>query len=196
MRLPFQGEDNLSVALMHLHQPPIPPREINEKIPESLNRIVLKALSKQKERRYRSIREKQADLQRALRHPDGKYVRILEEELPSAPEDRMAQKRAGRHAVLAAACLSVAFVAIIFAFFAIFRTINRSEETILDEQGIANVTVQYVDLPEQEAGIVVGQSPDAETRVLEGESVTIIVNRPQQNNAPAQAGNAQQAPQA
>ena len=281
-RLPFQGEDNLSVALMHLHQPPVPPREINEKIPESLNRIVLKALSKQKERRYRSIREMQADLQRALRHPDGKYVRILEEELPSAPEDRMAQKRAGRHAVLAATCLSVAFVAIIFAFFAIFRTINRSEETkeiympglsektyeeakqtleglglvpvfsygydpqveqgyvvsqtpeigavvkpgeevyvlislgrdrvlampevlgrkeeealsILDEQGIANVTVQYVDLAEQEAGIVVGQSPDAETRVLEGESVTIIVNRPQQNNAPTQAGNAQQAPQA
>ena len=79
------------------------------------------------------------------------------------------------------------------------EVLGRKEEealSILDEQGIANVTVQYVDLAEQEAGIVVGQSPDAETRVLEGESVTIIVNRPQQNNAPAQAGNAQQAPQA
>ena len=192
-RLPFQGEDNLSVALMHLHQPPIPPREINEKIPESLNRIVLKALSKQKERRYRSIREMQADLQRALRHPDGKYVRILEEELPSAPEDRMAQKRAGRHAVLAAACLSVAFVAIIFAFFAIFRTINRSEETkeiympglsektyeeakqTLEGLGLVPVFSYGYD-PQVEQGYVVSQTPEIGAVVKPGEEVYVLIS--------------------
>jgi len=265
-QLPFQGEDNLSVALMHLHQPPVPPKEIDDQIPESLNRIVLKALSKEKEQRYRSIREMQADLQRALRRPDGKYVRI---KAAKAPEKKTAaQKRAGRHAVLTAACVSAACLAVIGGFFAIFsaiggtggnrelympgfsdKTYEEAKQTLdelhlvptftyesslevekgyiirqmpeigavvqqgeevfivvslgrdkvtpmpevlgmqeeqalalLDAQGIRNVSVSYVDLPDQQMGVVVAQSPDGEAPVAEGQEVSITVNRPGEQN--------------
>ncbi len=276
-QLPFQGEDNLSVALMHLHQPPTPLREIDEQIPESLNRIVLKALSKQKEQRYHSIREMQMDLQRSLRRPDGRYVRMPQEAMPLTAEDRRVQKKASRHAALAAICLSLAFVAVVCAFFAIFgamggsegnkevympglaektyeeakqtleelglvpiftyesslqvekgyvisqtpqtgAVVNQGEEVsvlislggdkvlampdvlgrqeqearaILEEQGIYDVAVSYVDVPGQEVGAVVNQSPDADAQVAEGRRVSITVNKPAQQQskvAPALVG--------
>ena len=265
--LPFQGEDNLSVALMHLHQPPVPPKEINDQIPESLNRIVLKALSKEREQRYRSIREMQADLQRALRHQDGKYVRIKAAKEPGKATG--VQKRASRHAVLTTACVSVAFLAVVGVFFAIFSAMGGSGENrelympgltektyeeakqtledlhllptftyesnlevekgyvirqmpevgavveqgeevfivvslgmdkvvpmpevlgmqeeqalaLLDAQGIRNVSVHYVDLPDEQIGVVIAQSPDGDFQVAEGQEVGITVNRPgQQQN--------------
>ncbi len=61
-KTPFHGETPWSVAFKHKNDPPHDPRELNPGIPESMSRIILKCLEKQKERRYQSAEELLADL--------------------------------------------------------------------------------------------------------------------------------------
>jgi len=59
---PFQAADPASLALKHVISVPPDPRTINADIPESLSRIVLKCLEKDREKRYRDARELVSDL--------------------------------------------------------------------------------------------------------------------------------------
>ncbi len=52
--LPFIADDSAELARMHRSDLPKPPRTINPEIPESLNRIILRALSKKPEDRYQN----------------------------------------------------------------------------------------------------------------------------------------------
>ena len=61
-RLPFEGETALSVAVKQKSEAPPDPQKLNPQIPEDLNRIILKCLEKNKEKRYRSASELLADL--------------------------------------------------------------------------------------------------------------------------------------
>ncbi len=55
--LPFEAESAVSVAIMQLQNDPKPLREINDKIPEGLEEITLKAMRKDPKQRYASADE-------------------------------------------------------------------------------------------------------------------------------------------
>lgn len=61
-RVPFDAESPVSVALKHIQEPVVPPKQINERIPESLNRLILKCIEKEPIRRYQSIKDLLSDL--------------------------------------------------------------------------------------------------------------------------------------
>jgi len=63
-RRPFDGETALSIAHKHKYEAPEDPRKISPQIPESLSRIILKCLEKDKAARYESARALDADLAR------------------------------------------------------------------------------------------------------------------------------------
>jgi len=63
-RTPFSGESSWSVIHKHTSEIPADPRQVNPDVPESMSRVVLKCLEKQKENRYQSADELQADLKR------------------------------------------------------------------------------------------------------------------------------------
>lgn len=75
-RVPFEGETNVAVALMHIQNEITPPRQLEPSIPVSFEKIILKCTQKKPERRYASARELIADLRKVLTHPDGEYVVI------------------------------------------------------------------------------------------------------------------------
>ena len=75
-RVPFEGETNVAVALMHFLSVRPPPRQLEPSIPVSFEKIILKCTQKKPERRYASARELIADLRKVLTHPDGEYVVI------------------------------------------------------------------------------------------------------------------------
>ena len=72
--VPFEADTAVSVALMHLQDKPVPPIEKKPDLPKALNDIVLKALEKEPENRYRTAREMRTDLVRSLSDPDGTFV--------------------------------------------------------------------------------------------------------------------------
>ena len=67
---PFDGENPVTVAMMHLQETPIAPSKINPDIPVPLDGIILKAIAKDREARYNSANEMLADIKLALRSPD------------------------------------------------------------------------------------------------------------------------------
>ena len=75
-RVPYDGENNVSVALQHIQGNMTPPRQINPDIPRSVERIILKCTMKKPDLRYASAKDLIMDLRRALAEPDGAYVVI------------------------------------------------------------------------------------------------------------------------
>ncbi len=73
-RVPFEGETNVAVALLHIQGEMVPPRKLEPSIPRSFEKIILKCTQKRPERRYASARDLIADLRKVLTHPDGEYV--------------------------------------------------------------------------------------------------------------------------
>jgi len=56
-KVPFDAESPITVALKHIHEEPVPLRAINSAIPPKLERIVLKAMAKDPNLRFRTATE-------------------------------------------------------------------------------------------------------------------------------------------
>ena len=69
-RLPFEGDSPVTVALKHLQEEPVPPKNINSAIPDSLNKLILKAIEKEPIKRYQNAKEMIQDLQKIQENPD------------------------------------------------------------------------------------------------------------------------------
>lgn len=80
--LPFEADTAVTIALKHLQEEPVPPKNINSKIPESLNQLILKAMQKEPSKRYQSAKEMIADLQKIKNNPDA----VIDEPVDSDSE--------------------------------------------------------------------------------------------------------------
>ncbi len=72
-RLPFDGSDAVSVAVMHLQADPRMPRQINPSIPEGLEEIAMQAMQKDPDRRYQSASDMLMDIDDFKRDPGIKF---------------------------------------------------------------------------------------------------------------------------
>jgi beta-lactam-binding protein with PASTA domain len=66
-RPPFMGDSPVAVAYQHVREPAPTPSSFASDVPETLDRITLKALTKDREERYSSAAEFRADLESAAR---------------------------------------------------------------------------------------------------------------------------------
>jgi serine/threonine-protein kinase len=66
---PFDADNPVSVAVMHMQTRPKSPREINDTIPEGLEEIVLKAIQKDASMRYQSAAEMIKDIEQFKKNP-------------------------------------------------------------------------------------------------------------------------------
>ncbi len=86
-RVPFDGESPVAVALKHIQNKAERPQDINPKIPNGINDIVMKAIKKDQNLRYQNASEFLADLQRVARNPNS-AVRSAD-----GPEDAFPTKK-------------------------------------------------------------------------------------------------------
>ena len=75
-RVPFIGDNTVSVALCHLQEDAVPIRTLEPTVPVSLDRIVQKCMQKKPEHRYLSASALISDLKKSLSNPDGAYVQL------------------------------------------------------------------------------------------------------------------------
>ncbi|MDD7793745.1 Stk1 family PASTA domain-containing Ser/Thr kinase [Clostridium sp. 'White wine YQ'] len=69
-RLPFDADSPVSVALKHIQEDVVPPKNINSTIPDSLNKLILKAMEKAQIKRYQSAKELIGDLEKIKNDPN------------------------------------------------------------------------------------------------------------------------------
>lgn len=69
-RVPFDNDSPVTIAIKHLQEKPVPPREYNITIPLSLEQCIMKAISKEQTLRYRTAGDMLIDLKGILENPD------------------------------------------------------------------------------------------------------------------------------
>jgi serine/threonine protein kinase len=56
-RVPFNADSTITLAMKHIQEPVIPPKEIIADLPENINKVILKAVEKEPFRRYQTAKE-------------------------------------------------------------------------------------------------------------------------------------------
>ena len=87
-RVPYEGETALSVALKHKTEPPKDPRRLNEEIPVSLSRLILRCLAKEPNTRYQSAAELLTGLQAVEEEIAGKRLLSVPGSIGKAFEEK------------------------------------------------------------------------------------------------------------
>ena len=75
-KVPFSGDNNVSVALLHIQGEARPLHEINPEVTPAIEKIVVKCMQKKPERRYFSAKELIDDLKLSLKNPKGDFVTL------------------------------------------------------------------------------------------------------------------------
>ena len=75
--VPFDHENGVTIALMHLQNEITPPSQIRDGIPDSLEKIILKCTMKKPEERYQTADDLIADLRLVFEDTSGGYVGVV-----------------------------------------------------------------------------------------------------------------------
>ncbi|MCR5263049.1 MAG: PASTA domain-containing protein, partial [Clostridiales bacterium] len=187
-QLPFTGDTPVSVALMQVNDDPVPPRDINPRVPVGLEQIILGAMEKAPDRRFQTAEQML------------KYVRTLQDNpkfIFKEYRDSGASRFSGRvqgtiagkresHAMLpvilgvATAFLIVALTCAVFIWNTLTESINENQpksiqipnfvgmpysiDLMIDNQKYFNITVDYEYDPNTPENQIIEQTPAAGER--------------------------------
>ena len=90
--VPFEGENNVAIALMHIQSEMVSPREYYPDIPTSLEKIIRKCTQKKPERRYLTANALIADLHRVKENPNIDCIVVPKQTVPSSPTIEMTKQ--------------------------------------------------------------------------------------------------------
>ena len=85
-KLPFDGEEAVSIAMKHVNQMPLPPKSVKPDLPQGINDIIMKCLQKDPARRYQTASELREDLLLFAANPNGFSVILPKEDNYSVPQ--------------------------------------------------------------------------------------------------------------
>ena len=69
-KLPFNGDTPIAIAIKHIQEKPVSPKEYNVSVPLAVESIILKAMSKEQNLRYQSAEDMLVDLLASKRNPE------------------------------------------------------------------------------------------------------------------------------
>jgi len=179
-RVPFEGDTFLSIAVKQKTEHPQNPRELNAQIPDDLNRLILRCLEKNKEKRYQKAEDILADLARIE-----KGIPTTEKVLPSikpSTSREITVKFQPRKLVLPAAALVALIVAAVFGL----RLLSHKNK-VLAATGKPSLAVMYFENNTGDPGLdhwrkalpellVTDLSQSKYVKVLSGDQMFEILN--------------------
>lgn len=176
-KLPFDGENPVSIALKQISEEPKPPRELNPVIPEGLEQIILFAMEKDKDKRFQTATQ-MIDLLKRVRENPG--VVFKQKNTPKKASGGQGGKSSMLPIIMGVASAFL-LVALISAFTVVhdifFGDTANNTATIEVEQFVGRayddalqkeldkssyrVKVDYAYSADTESGIVIAQTPKA-----------------------------------
>jgi serine/threonine protein kinase len=208
-RPPFSGDSPVMVASKHVLEQPTPPSKLNSDVSPALEAVIMKALSKNPDNRYSDADEMRADLERARLGQAVQATPLLPESartqriaptgpptavLPPVEPGDGERRRWWIPALIVLLILAVLGGGLYLLASSLLSTnatrvkvpnvVGSREDAArrdLIEAGFRVDPVTRVTSNPSEVGIVIEQSPDPETFLEKGETVTITIGK-----APAQ----------
>jgi eukaryotic-like serine/threonine-protein kinase len=194
--LPFDADTPIAIALRHMHEPPPLPRRDGSRLSRDLEGIVLKALAKDPDRRYRSAQDMADDLTgrtahwRAASTAESTAVVRAGEPAAGTPGGRGRAARRSMPLMAAAVVLLATFGGIAWGWQALNAYLNVPEVQVPDfvgrnlveaetvaRQNHLNVQVmQQVHNATMPTGSVVSQDPSAGTPVKVNRAVGLVTS--------------------
>ena len=196
--LPFDDERPISVLMMQIHDRPLPPRQINKKIPRGLERLILTTMEKDPRRRYQNAKDIFCQIRRLKDNPH--CARPSPRQIASTT--RSTRNRA-KHppsrsffpVALGIAC-AVCFVGLISVFYGLdmlnfgapgsasikipdvmgLEYIEGAEETLGFDSENYIVNIEYETSTTVARGMIITQSPTAGSRRKPPCKVTLTVS--------------------
>ena len=137
---PFNGDNQLAIAMQHIHSKPKPIHEIIPEVPAALEKVVEKAMEKRPEHRYQTAVEMAQDIQRAMQEPEGDwFVHATDQPITSLVQtgrmtpDAASGKKWTR--LLVFGLISAVIIALVYGGWAIYDQVFNTTEApyCLDE---------------------------------------------------------------
>ena len=192
-QLPYTGEKSVAVALKHINEQIKPPKQLNADISESINRIILKATSKDKNDRYESIEELKKDLTLSLVDKSGNFVNIKETKSSSFLPINLRKSKIWKTAVIAVMLVLLTLAGVFggnalfsntqiqpvqTAFYKLPSLIGMSfdeAKNVLEGMGYT-VTALYINSDKAAEGTVMEQSPEAGSGMQAQDTILLTVS--------------------
>lgn len=150
-RVPYEAESAVSVAMMHMSDDAVPPRDVKADISEDVEKIVLKAMSKEQSARYDSAEEMLSNINSVLanRTIETQQTRVIDRRTGAhtpngtsrsgKKKDKQpltkSEKRMVWFAVIAAIILIGAVGAVCMSWFGVFGAWQWDETTVPSIEG-------------------------------------------------------------
>ena len=155
-RLPFDGDNAVSVAIMQMQDEPVQPHVLNPDVPEGLEQITMKAMEKDPAKRYQSAAEMLSDIDQFKKNPSITFeytyfvdetptrfvdaiTRVRGEAETEEAEESKGKKKLSTVAVLAGVTAAVVVVCIIgvLLFLKVFGGGGKANITVDNFVGMA-----------------------------------------------------------
>ncbi len=193
-RVPFDGDTPVAVAMKHLTELPQPISSISPEVSPAIEQVVAKAMCKSTAQRYASADQMASDLRRALRQPEGGFVKMRPD--PGQRTQRTPVKAAAKGKRRMRRVLFFALTAVVFTTALgvigytgytivgrLMRSVTMPDVVDLDEaMAVARLTrlslepVITREYNEAAAGTIVDQQPAEGTPMERGQSVQLRIS--------------------
>ncbi len=191
-KVPFDGDTTVSVALKHVNEDPESLRSHNAHISRALDEVTMRALCKDKARRYQTAAEMAADLRMTISRPRGGFVRYPKVkshtgEIPVIEDNRKRKGRKKRNTAIIVV-LSVFFLAVLavgglylkdrYSGAEMPNLIGLAQAPAVQALEALDIKVSVVNAysDEYEAGVVMLQSRTEGEHVRKREKVSLTVS--------------------
>ena len=189
-KLPFRGDNPVSVALMKIENEPEDIREAADFIPDAVADIVMKAIAKEQYARYQSAEELAIDLREVL--DSGKISRIdkKEEEDEDMPSNKRRKSKQNKNLKLVVFSIVLAIImgVGVYSFFyggkKEYLVPNLIDKTLEEAIEIAQEAdfkidedkITYEASDEYEEGKIMKQTPGAENYVKKNKPIEVVIS--------------------
>lgn len=201
-KLPFDGDVPVSVAMKHLKEEVVEPSQLNGDIGKGLESVILKAIQKDPNNRYRSARELIDDLDKLSKNPELNvpfYVHdddsptmiipnIKDEEFDEKPKEK--KSKVGVILVVLAGLIAAVLVIGAFTLSSVLERMKPKVVVMPDLEGVVyneavdtlhglnlNINVKdYVFDSDVDKNHIVRQSQEAGVELKEGFTVDVVVS--------------------
>lgn len=188
-RVPFEGEKAEEIATKHIKEMPTPVRTLNPDVSPAIEKVVMKALEKQPEKRYRTATDMAHAIKSALMYQEKETTHDLPVIVPARPDSarKLRQRKKLYHTLAVVGASLMVLAALVFGSLAIYRKvvtttrapycIGETEENARRLLTRAWLKTEVVRQSSQmEAGTVILQSHDYGFPMKKGDTVLLTIS--------------------